>query len=79
MNARPHPDPLPQEREKRSPLLGVVKASDDLSVICFDEPSRSARPFDSRKYCGGQWLFPLLGGEGQGEGEREYKLLLCLP
>jgi hypothetical protein len=53
--ARPHPGPLPQEREKPSPLLsktcGWVGRVDDRST--------------QRK----QTLFPLPGGEGQGEGE----------
>ena len=70
MNNHPHPDPLPQERENRSPSLGVARASGSSFAFRCDKPRRGDRQFDSRKICIVQSLFPLLGGEGQGEGER---------
>ena len=59
MNDRPHPSPLPQERENRSPSLGVAKASRSSFAFGFDESRRGDRPFDIRKICNGQSLFPL--------------------
>jgi len=56
LNARPHPDPLPQEGENRSPSLATTGAGDGTKV--------SMHPADPRQ------LSPLPGGEGQGEGER---------
>jgi hypothetical protein len=55
-HARPHPSPLPQERENR-PL-----ASSHTCVWIGRTHSRENK--------NGQRLFPLLGGEGRGEGER---------
>jgi len=53
---RPHPGPLPQERENRSQSLG--KSGD------------GNRQGDVGANQSGQLLFPLPGGEGQGEGVR---------
>jgi NADH-quinone oxidoreductase subunit M len=50
------PGPLPQERENHSPSLGKTGDGDLQSGIRGNES--------------GQMLFPLPGGEGQGEGER---------
>jgi hypothetical protein len=55
LNSRPHPSPLPQERENRSPSHEI--SCDWICQMIFRE-SRSVR-----------LLFPLPGGEGQGEGE----------
>ena len=55
-NDRPHPGPLPQERENRSRFCS--KTRDWICPTLFRE-SGNARS-----------LFPLLGGEGQGEGGR---------
>jgi NADH-quinone oxidoreductase subunit F len=59
LDARPHPGPLPQERENRSPALEKSKVSADSNVSQINES--------------GQMLSPLPGGEGQGEGERQNK------
>ncbi len=67
--ARPHPDPLPQEREKRLPLTDVSTPLADSSVICKRQRS-SETQFGSRATRGAQSLSPLPGGAGQGEGER---------
>src|SRR5436190_632932 len=53
---RPHPGPLPQERENCSPVLEQSRRG-----VC----SEIAGARESRRM-----LFPLPGGEGQGEGER---------
>ena len=79
MNHRPHPGPLPQERENSLPALTVAKVSGGLFAFRFDKPKRGDKQFEFRRIRSGQRLFPLLGGEGQGEGEREHKSFLCLP
>jgi hypothetical protein len=71
-NAYPHPDPLPQERGKRTPSLCIARASRSLFTFRFDEAKRGDRPIDSRKLRGIRSLFPLPGGEGQGEGGRNH-------
>jgi hypothetical protein len=73
MNDRPHPGPLPQERENRSPSLCVAKAARNSFAFRFVETSRSDRQSDSRKTSNGQPLCPLPGGEGQGEGVRYHR------
>jgi len=78
-NDRPHPGPLPQERENCSLSLDGARALHSSFAFCFHKPRSSDGTFDSRKTSIGQLLFPLLGGEGQGEGERENHFLLCLP
>ncbi|MEY2467077.1 MAG: hypothetical protein QOD03_1598 [Verrucomicrobiota bacterium] len=79
MNDRPLPNPLPQERENRSQSLCVAKALCSSFAFRFDETSRGDRQFNSLKTSIGQSLFPLPGGEGQGEGERGHQFLLCPP
>ncbi len=64
---------------EQTAAAGETWVSPGLFAFLFDEPKRGDRLFDLPKICNGQRLFPLLGGEGQGEGEREHKLLLCLP
>jgi len=56
LNNRPHPGPLPQERGKCVPSLSGT--SGWISRTIF------------RKSRNAHLLFPLPGGEGQGEGER---------
>ncbi len=56
LNNRPHPNPLPQGRGNGSPAFEKAKIGDDPGVL--------ERSVD------GRLLFPLPGGEGQGEGER---------
>jgi len=58
---RPHPGPLPQERENHSPM-------DDGSIV-----GGKFSNFESNQ--DPQSLFPLPEGEGQGEGERVAKIL----
>ena len=82
MDARPHPGHLSLKcgkRENRSSSSIVIKVLGDLVAFCFDSPRRGDMQVDSQKIYGDHWLLPLLGGEGKGEGEREHKLLLCLP
>ena len=55
-NNRPHPGPLPQERENRSPSLSGTGGRISRTIF--------------RKSRNAHLLFPLPGGEGQGEGER---------
>jgi hypothetical protein len=54
---RPHPGPLPQERENRIPSLEKPEAGDATSA--------------AEETKGAQTLSPLPEGEGQGEGERD--------
>jgi NADH-quinone oxidoreductase subunit M len=56
----PHPGPLPQERENRSQFYAKTKDGEISSDIEINES--------------GQWLFPLPGGEGQGEGGRHPRI-----
>ena len=70
LHPRPHPGPLPQERGKRSQLLYVVEESSNSFVFRFDQAKRGNRPIYSRIISSVQLLFPLPGGEGQGEGGR---------
>ena len=53
---RPHPGPLPQERENRSPSSEM--ACDRICLTTCSEKQTL------------RLLFPLPRGEGQGEGER---------
>ena len=55
---RPHPGPLPQERESRPP--SHMASRDWIGRTAIGKNS------DPRL------LFPLAGGEGQGEGERNH-------
>ena len=68
-NFRPHPGPLPQEREPAGRALG----SSNVSVVIaarhqFGEERTSTR--DIRLAQTRRTLLPLLGGEGRGEGQR---------
>jgi hypothetical protein len=54
INVHPRPGPLPPERENYSPSF---KLSCDWICRTVDREEQSVR-----------WLFPLPGGEGQGEG-----------
>ena len=58
LDIRPHPDPLPRERENYSP--SYVTDRDWISRTIFR--SKRVAPL----------LLPLLGGEGRGEGERNH-------
>jgi superfamily I DNA/RNA helicase len=57
--ARPHPGPLPQERESPAPPY-----SNSDAALFTDDPKTTSHA---------QSLSPLPGGEGQGEGERQNK------
>jgi len=57
--ARPHPGPLPRERENRLLSLGMPGVAEKLNDYQSKENGRA--------------LSPLPGGEGQGEGERGVK------
>ena len=70
MNDRPHPGPLPQERENRSPSRCVAKALRSSFAFRFDESRRGDRPFDSLKNLQRPIAVSSPRGEGQGEGER---------
>jgi hypothetical protein len=63
---RPHP----QERENRSPASLVANGSFNLSALSHESPDGEGRQIDFSKSRGVQWLSPLPGGEGEGEGER---------
>jgi len=54
INVRPHPGPLPQERENYLPSL---------EMSCYWICKAVVREEQSTR-----WLFPLPGGEDQGEG-----------
>jgi hypothetical protein len=79
MDDRPHPGPLPQERENRSPSLGTTSALRNSSAPRREEARRGDSQFESRITRIDLCLFPLLGGEGKGEGGREHHFLFCLP
>jgi hypothetical protein len=66
----PHPGPLPKERENRSPASRVADESHGSLVLRSELPITGDRLVDIRKTRNSQSLFPLPGGEGQGEGER---------
>jgi hypothetical protein len=70
LNARPHPGPLPQERENHSPASCVAKSSFNSSGSRFELPIHESSQFDFRTTGSTRLLSPLPGGEGQGEGER---------
>jgi len=63
---RPHPGPLPQERENRSPASLVANRSFNLSALSHESPDGGGRQIDSSKSRGVQWLSPLPGGRGSG-------------
>lgn len=67
---RPHPCPLPQERENCSPALRVAKWLPSSSVSRHESQSGGGRQIDFVKSGDVRWLFPLPEREGQGEGER---------
>ena len=69
VHARPHPGPLPQERENRSTAPCVFKLPCCSFAFYAEQAVRSDRPFDSRIIRAARLLSPLPGGEGQGEGE----------
>jgi hypothetical protein len=58
LNARPHPGPLPQERENRLPPHRI-------SCGWIGRTGFRVSPSS-------HWLHPLPGGEGRGEGERYF-------
>jgi hypothetical protein len=60
---RPHPGPLPQERENRSSVLCGIKLSHCLCVPPSELPENGDRQFDSRTINDARKLFPLPGGE----------------
>ncbi len=70
LNVRPHPGPLPQEREKHSSALGVRWHMHNLCAPRFAQPKLGNRWDDFQTTRDVRWVFPLPGGEGQGEGER---------
>ena len=70
LNDRPQPGPFPQERENRSPASGGASALRNSSDSSCEWPERGDWQIDFQTTSDGQWLFPLLGGEGQGEGGR---------
>jgi hypothetical protein len=61
---RPHPGPLPQERENHTPPHPTTETGDGSKIFAQFKTIQS--------------LSPLLGGEGQGEGERETNLIPAL-
>ena len=69
LNDRPHPDPLPQERENRSLSHKISRAKFCRTV--FGRPAYGGeRQTDLQTNRISRWMFPLPGGEGQGEGGR---------
>ncbi len=67
---RPHPGPLPQERENPSPVSHIAdpcRYSARAPAINRETPIAAA---SSESASTARSLFPLPGGEGQGEGER---------
>jgi hypothetical protein len=69
LNVRPHPGPLPQERENHSPAAGIAQSLCLSLVILPEESTTGVNSIGFRAMRTSQWLFPLPGGEGQGEGE----------
>ena len=69
---RPHPSPLPQERENRTPASRVGGPSPDSFVFRFELPKSGDGRIGVQTIEDDQRLFPLPGGEGQGEGERHH-------
>src|SRR6266496_3826672 len=66
---RPHPGPLPQERENHSPVCGIAWGSFIRPVLISSgkKVATDRPPFQTIRDV--RSLFPLLGGEGQREGE----------
>ena len=74
LNARPHPGPLPQERENRSPRFSETESSrGSQGLIAKKEPS-AENPDDTRIIAARPIAHPLPGGEGRGEGEPKSNL-----
>ncbi len=69
-NIRPHPCPLPQARENFSPAACTKELMRNSFALRFAQPKRGDRWVDSRIGRDVRLLFPLPGGEGQGEGGR---------
>jgi len=82
--ARPHPGPVPhppslgfgamQERENRSPASRFAERFLRPSAPGVESPIVGNREMIIRTTCSARLLFPLLGGEGQGEGGLHTKL-----
>jgi hypothetical protein len=70
LNDCPHPGPLHQERENRSPVSCIAQSSCLSLFIQHEELTNGGNPTDFRAIKNSRLLFPLPGGEGQGEGER---------
>ncbi len=64
----------PGERENRSPVSDKTSRPDRSFTLCSKSPKGGDGQKDFRTTKGSRKLFPLLGGEGQGEGERQTNL-----
>ena len=70
-NIRPHPGPLPRERENDSQHSKQSFTQRDSAVCSTGRPSRGGPRFRHRTTRAVRLLLPLPGGEGWGEGERQ--------
>jgi len=71
LNVRPHPGPLPQERENRLPAAGTAQSLCLSLVFLPEESANGVNPTGFRAMRTSQLLLPLPGGEGRGESERD--------
>ena len=70
-DARPHPCPLPQERENYSPCSSEAKLLVRSTGFRRNPKAVGDSLNDEQAIEASRVLFPLPGGEGQGEGERQ--------
>lgn len=68
LNSRPHPCPVPQERENFSPRLGEAEPAFNLMLFCYESQTSGDVQWGIQESATYRRLFPLPGGEGQGEG-----------
>src|SRR5437867_7218790 len=55
-NVRPHPDPLPQERENSGPILGTAQRIEEFAALQIANAAPSGRPLP-----GGEYVFSGVG------------------
>ena len=72
---RPHPNPLPQERENRPPRLAESDAAGWQRASVFDNSGRRRQQRCRKVQERAPWT-PSPGGEGRGEGGHVFHLII---